>query len=529
MPRMGLRVAASSPSTLRSQTRIGDLYQATNLPDAAHVCACRSGRLDNEAQQLPRPLSDEAKAMDPPLSHWEDFEERAFLVGMRLFGKDFDDIHSLVPTKSTAELVQYYYQRFKFSGAYVAWKAALFIDLVRRCGFHDAPAKLQEASKQLASRQLEFDVFMKQVTQAVGLRVLVDSIAAMSSEPDTDSESDKDTPATTIEEVEQKLQCGESRASVFWNHVWPRLSKAGWHHEAGRRPTDKFFFPPGIQRGMPGVRNRHEYFDAISPIMSMLQQPDSPATRDFHRGCELMAPRRRDTLLSPRRIGAQTANGDVPSAPVPDISRLVESAAQAVLRSDLIGVEPTPGGSQRWRAFVQSADESAPPIELGDFASRAEAAAARDILALVLHGLSCARNFNYTYSQELEALRNLTVDELVSHIKLTAGARLPPAPVAKQESSVPKARALPSEERKSPARLAEPSLVEEDTVSNRRPDLHKERVLTASLKQNAPTAPTQPLIQRIRAEARAKRQTLTVDIEGHTQHDPQEKRLKVTT
>ncbi len=42
------------------------------------------------------------------------------------------------------------------------------------------------------------------------------------------------------------------KASAFEEYLWPELLLLGWKLEYGKRPTDKFYLPPGLasRRGL---------------------------------------------------------------------------------------------------------------------------------------------------------------------------------------------------------------------------------------------------------------------------------------
>jgi len=63
-----------------------------------------------------------------------------------------------------------------------------------------------------------------------------------------------------------------SQRDLFYLHLWPALLKAGWHLQKGSRPNDNYFMPPHIKdRFMKGFRNRIDYFDSRSQVVSYVE------------------------------------------------------------------------------------------------------------------------------------------------------------------------------------------------------------------------------------------------------------------
>ena len=60
------------------------------------------------------------------------------------------------------------------------------------------------------------------------------------------------------------------RTDIFVDVVWPVLENLGWRVEIGSRPTDKYFFPPGIARERNKMRV--DYFDAISQVLKQISE-----------------------------------------------------------------------------------------------------------------------------------------------------------------------------------------------------------------------------------------------------------------
>lgn len=47
----------------------------------------------------------------------------------------------------------------------------------------------------------------------------------------------------------------------------------GWSLDVGRRPTDFYFLPPGVERRR-GFSNRKDYFDSVKLVVNFIQTDD---------------------------------------------------------------------------------------------------------------------------------------------------------------------------------------------------------------------------------------------------------------
>ena len=62
--------------------------------------------------------------------------------------------------------------------------------------------------------------------------------------------------------------------------IWPLLESLGWHKEFGPRGIleQVYYMPPGIYRGMPGLRPRVDFFDSQKGVLKHVLE--SPALRE---------------------------------------------------------------------------------------------------------------------------------------------------------------------------------------------------------------------------------------------------------
>ena len=56
---------------------------------------------------------------------------------------------------------------------------------------------------------------------------------------------------------------------IFFNVIWPKLEEGGFIMMKGKRPSDKYIFPPGVTK--ENGRVRKDYFDSISQVLNFLQ------------------------------------------------------------------------------------------------------------------------------------------------------------------------------------------------------------------------------------------------------------------
>ncbi|CAJ1425214.1 unnamed protein product [Effrenium voratum] len=54
-----------------------------------------------------------------------------------------------------------------------------------------------------------------------------------------------------------------------WGTLWTRLESKGWRLEVVGQRQDRYYLPPGVERG-PGKKNRVDYFDSKKQVLQQL-------------------------------------------------------------------------------------------------------------------------------------------------------------------------------------------------------------------------------------------------------------------
>lgn len=65
---------------------------------------------------------------------------------------------------------------------------------------------------------------------------------------------------------------------IFFHVIWPKLEEGGFIMMKGKRPSDKYIFPPGITK--ENGRVRKDYFDSISQVLNFLKTKEEH--KDFY-------------------------------------------------------------------------------------------------------------------------------------------------------------------------------------------------------------------------------------------------------
>ncbi|GLT28920.1 hypothetical protein SLA2020_038220 [Shorea laevis] len=244
---------------------------------------------------------------------WSDTEVDVLLLGLYIFGKDFDMIKRLLENKDMGEILSFYYRKFYKSDAYLSWfgrrkrKNKKFFgkkiftgwileELSSRLLMH-IPEELknasQEVSKTYAEGKMSFDDYFFSLKDIFGLRALVEAVGIGKGKADLISLA-MESPKTNQAEIPSGKACssltssdiirfltGDFRLSkarshdIFWEAIWPRLLARGWHSEQPKYQWSVsskhhlVFLIPGVKKFSRRklVKGDH-YFDSVTDILS---------------------------------------------------------------------------------------------------------------------------------------------------------------------------------------------------------------------------------------------------------------------
>ncbi|KAJ4823419.1 hypothetical protein Tsubulata_025583 [Turnera subulata] len=295
-----------------------------------HLEAKMTGKCDMD--QLPQvksysalPGSSNASWSDSELPgssnvSWSDSEVDAFVLGLYIFGKNFDQIERFMDSKKMGDLLSFYYGRFFKSNQYQRWSACrktkskkyihgyrIFTgwrheELFSRLQPH-VPEHFQnsflEISMAITNGKFSLEDIVSQLKAAVGIQLLVEAVGIGKGKDDLTGlavEPVKRNPlfsfpngidisSLTGSEI-MKLLTGDFRwkdryNEIFWDAVWPRLLERGWNSEQLKNQgfSDSklclVFLIPGITKFSRRklVKGIH-YFESVGEVvMKVVSEP----------------------------------------------------------------------------------------------------------------------------------------------------------------------------------------------------------------------------------------------------------------
>ncbi|KAM7279012.1 hypothetical protein ACFE04_006146 [Oxalis oulophora] len=247
---------------------------------------------------------------------WDDMEEASFLLGLYIFGKDFDEVKKFVESKTMDDVQAFYYGRFYKSEKYLRWSACLKARS-RKCihGIRiftgprqqelmsrllpqipeESKNSVLQVSKTFVDGSIPLDEYVCTLKAIFGLTALVEAVGVGKGK-------EKDLTGMTIEPpkpIRAEVPVGKACASltpleiitfltggyrlskaksndIFWEAVWPRLLARGWNSEMpnnhGYTPSARHplvFLLPGIKKFSRKklVKGEH-YFDSVADVLS---------------------------------------------------------------------------------------------------------------------------------------------------------------------------------------------------------------------------------------------------------------------
>ncbi|XP_050382041.1 uncharacterized protein LOC126798981 [Argentina anserina] len=251
---------------------------------------------------------------------WSDAEADSFLLGLYIFGKNFNQIKRFMERKSTGEIMSFYYGIFYRSDEYYRWsdcqkgrrkkciigekiftgwrQRELFSRLVPHVR-EESQTTLLEGYRSFAEGRTSLEEYVSSLKSTVGIPVLVEAVGIgkrgedLTGFPIEPGKNNQEAPvpasrvpngkafaSLTFNEL-MKLLTGGVRLSkarctdIFWEAVWPRLLANGWHSE---QPRDRgyvssghylVFLMPGIKKYSKRKLTKGEhYLDSVSDVLN---------------------------------------------------------------------------------------------------------------------------------------------------------------------------------------------------------------------------------------------------------------------
>ncbi|XP_057427735.1 uncharacterized protein LOC130721029 isoform X2 [Lotus japonicus] len=242
---------------------------------------------------------------------WNGADVKSFLLGLYVFGKDFDQIRRFLDNKEMGEILSFYYGRFHKSDEYCRWSDRrkrkgrkcvhkLFAgqkqhELYSRLIPHvseELRDTLIEIFKSYEEGKTSLQVYISSLKSTVGLGVLVEAVGIGKGKEDLTSlamergkkKREFQTPTNTawsslgpsdiIKKLTGGIQLSKAKSNdLFWEAVWPRLLARGWHSES-EQPKNQgskdflVFLIPGVKKFSRRklVKGDH-YFDSVSDVL----------------------------------------------------------------------------------------------------------------------------------------------------------------------------------------------------------------------------------------------------------------------
>ncbi|XP_016449583.2 uncharacterized protein LOC107774544 [Nicotiana tabacum] len=250
------------------------------------------------------------------LDFWTDIEKASFLLGLYIFEKNFVHVKRFVETKTSGDILSFYYGEFYGSHEYRRWSESrkvrnrrsvygqkLFVGsrqqellsrLLPRVSEENRKA-LTEVSKAFGEGKILLEEYVFSLKAMVGVNMLIEAVGigkdkydltCVALEPSKSNHAIRsELPAgkacsslTTNEVV--KFLTGDYRLSkarsndLFWEAVWPRLLARGWHSEqpknlnyAANPKNALVFLMPGVKKFSRRLIKGIHYFDSVTDVL----------------------------------------------------------------------------------------------------------------------------------------------------------------------------------------------------------------------------------------------------------------------
>ena len=247
----GARGDDEAPSSLKglssTSSRVGEAYQCSHIPEFrgrwGDLAADTSELTLSNEDAKPLSLAELERELAPPRAApaWTTEERSAFLLGLHLFGKEFRLVRRLIQTKTISEVVQYYYDDFKYTTSYKSWRefsvkwgikgeqfvsgrkqSKLLTGIVDKAGLSKKMAEaLHDRAASFNDGDTKLEDFVLEVAEIAGRDnlVAVVDLSAYGQEETGDWIGNANIFALTL--------APEVQAKIFWAHLWETL-RSDW-------------------------------------------------------------------------------------------------------------------------------------------------------------------------------------------------------------------------------------------------------------------------------------------------------------
>ncbi|MCD7468164.1 hypothetical protein HAX54_006114 [Datura stramonium] len=250
------------------------------------------------------------------LDFWTATEKASLVLGLYIFEKNFVHVKRFVETKSTGDILSFYYGEFYGSHEYRRWSECrkvrsrrsvcgqkmftgsrqqeLMSRLLPRISEENQKA-LAEVSKAFGEGKILLEEYVFSLKAMIGINMLIEAVGigkgkydltCMTLEPSRSNHAVRsEVPAgkacsslTTNEVIE--FLTGDYRLSkarsydLFWEAVWPRLLARGWHSEqpenlnyAANPKNALVFLMPDIKKFSRRLVKGNHYFDSPTDVL----------------------------------------------------------------------------------------------------------------------------------------------------------------------------------------------------------------------------------------------------------------------
>ncbi|GLJ46156.1 hypothetical protein SUGI_0972370 [Cryptomeria japonica] len=253
-----------------------------------------------------------------PSAPWSKIEEDLFILGLYIFGKNFNAVKRFVQTKEIGDILSYYYGIFFRTELYCRWaesrkmrsrnriqRQRIFSgwrqqELLTRLIPHIPEPSKDEVPKIMKAFNegiISMEEFVTKLKALAGPDVLVQVVGIGKGKDDLTSTNIGPTKANRVLSFHSEIPVGKACSSfsteeivkcltgdfklsknraddLFWEAVWPRLLARGWHSE---QPEDQMllrlrdflvFLIPGVQKFSRRKLTRGiHYFDSVTAVL----------------------------------------------------------------------------------------------------------------------------------------------------------------------------------------------------------------------------------------------------------------------
>lgn len=256
-----------------TDVRLGNNYQCSSIPDCEHSNDLEHEKKVEGVVKTCDPLSSASEPHVGPggecfkfemagdansAPNWNQEEKDAFTVAMFLFGKDFNAIRKIVRSKTVPQVVNHYYEQFKYTEAHRLWRETTFrtgtqgsaiVTGNRQSKFlvevsleaslaPEREARLWQLGNEYNTGKLSLEELIEEIILVAGRDGVVKAL--QSSIPELKTSRFVLTPAR----LTKLLHCSLPVNQLFWDSIWPQLCAQGWTATFIPRKGKHQFFPP---------------------------------------------------------------------------------------------------------------------------------------------------------------------------------------------------------------------------------------------------------------------------------------------